>query len=103
MKTKTLLTEREAIVLAAWFARSNLGMPNPSRKEVERLLSATYLTLSGATLALCQKFMESDEHEQMFLDEAKSWLKDFSKKYKTREAVLEIWPDVKGDFWPPEQ
>jgi hypothetical protein len=101
MKMATKLTDREKNVLAAWFARSNMGMERASRKEVERLLNSTWeVTLQGATVSLCEQFMESDEHERIFELEAEGWHKDLSRKYKTREAVLKIWPDVEAYFWP---
>jgi hypothetical protein len=97
----TPLTAREKIVLAAWFARSNMGQQRASRKEVEQLLNAKYdLTLDGATIFFCQQFMETNEHERIFLGEAKSWRTSFNREHTTREAVLKIWPDVQAYFWP---
>jgi hypothetical protein len=96
---KTPLTEREKVVLSAWFARSNMGMERAGRAATKRLLETERLDLSGATIALCGEFMESDEHEKIFEQEADGWFKDtFSKKYKTREAVLAVWPDVAIPF-----
>lgn len=104
---KTKITPLERIVLAAWFARSNMGQPRAERKVVERLLTPDTrwpLTLQSAVITVCQEFMESDEHEKWFLDEAKSWFKMFNirGKYATREAILKTWPDVEAYFWPKE-
>jgi hypothetical protein len=101
---KTPLTGREITVLSAWFARSNMGQERSKRKDVERLLNIGRLTLDGAVTALCGDLMESDEHYEMFMTEARSWMKDFGQggEFSSREAVLKTWPDVEEYFWPKE-
>jgi hypothetical protein len=99
----TKLTPRERTVLAAWFARSNIGMGRAPGKDVQSLLTNKGgVPLDTAVLCLCRKFMETDEHFEMFLEEAQYWYKEFGprKEYKTREAILKMWPDVKVYFWP---
>jgi hypothetical protein len=102
-KKATKLTAREKIVLAAWFARSNMGQPRAKREEVERLLNAKWdVTLDGATIFFCEQFMETNEHERIFYGEARSWRTTLNREYTTREAVLKVWPDVEAYFWPKE-
>jgi len=103
---KTKLTEREVLVLSAFFALTNMGQRPPEREEVKRLLDESdtrwKLTLDGAVTSLCQQFMESDEHYDIFMGEAKMWKSRqyFGGKYNNREAILKTWPDVKKAFWP---
>lgn len=80
------LTPRELTVMAAVFARSNMGMNLPEKKEVERLMQDRETlgriiepTLDTAVVAFCERFMESDEHYDMFMQEAKGWYKDLKK------------------------
>ncbi len=95
------ITESERAVLAAYFARSNMGQMRPDRREIEPLLSDG-VTLPGAVIALCQEFMESDEHYDIFMKEAKMWAsrRYFGGKYCTREAIIGTWPHIKEVFWP---
>jgi hypothetical protein len=74
-----------------------IDLLNPDRKWP--------LTLQSAVITICGEFMESDEHEEMFLDEAKSWYRDFGPrgKHKTRESILKVWPDIKSYFWPENE
>jgi len=104
----TKITELERTVLAAWFARSNMGQNPFKRDRLIELLTPKErwpLTLQSAVITICGEFMESDEHEDIFLKEAKGWFKDFGPrgKYKTREAIIKTWPDVEVYFWPQEQ
>jgi hypothetical protein len=94
----TNLTSTEKNVLAAWFARSNMGMTRAPREKVQYLLKSDS-TLESATISLCQEFMETDQHEAIFQEEAEGWFKTISKKYPTRESILKVWPDIKEYFW----
>jgi hypothetical protein len=94
----TRLTTVEKNVLAAWFARSNMGQQRASREHVQRLLKSD-VTLESATISLCQEFMETIEHENAFHEEAYGWLETIVKQYPTRESLLEVWPDVAEYFW----
>ena len=99
----TPLTPSERIVLSAWFARSNMGQERASRKSVERLLASKHLTLDSAVTALCEQFMESDDHYDLWITEAQGWFNDYfapNKEYATREAIIKTWPDTKLYFWP---
>jgi hypothetical protein len=110
VSTKTKLTECERVVLAAYFARSNMGMDRATSKEVQGLLAGDGhgrypVTLDSAVMFLCQQFMESDEHYDFFMEEAKMWAsrRYFGGKYRTRDAVIGTWPHVKEVFWPEEE
>jgi hypothetical protein len=104
---KIRITERERIVLAAYFARSNMGMDRATNREIQKLLAGDGhgrcdVTLDSAVVYLCQQYMESDEHYKIFMDEAKMWAsrRYFGGKYRTREAIIGTWPHVKEVFWP---
>lgn len=101
----TKLTERERLVLAAYFARSNMGMDRAKRDEVARLMEANSITLFTAVADLCQQFCESEDHYKIFCGEAKSWLNTFSirRGYGTRETVMATWPHTKEAFWPQKE
>lgn len=104
MKTKTPITERELCVLAGWFARSNMGMERAGRAEVQRILQQKYdVSVNSAVIHFCAEFMESEEHEAIFDEEAQGWYKNLKKSYKSREALLEAWPELDAYFWtePP--
>lgn len=77
-----------------------MGQPRAGRSATKSLLNAERLDLQSATMSLCQEYMESDEHERIFNNEAEGWFKDtFSKaKYATREAVMATWPDTGKAF-----
>jgi len=101
------ITETERLVLAAYFARSNMGLGRATRKEIKRLINGdgygySSVTLPSAVLSLSQQFLETDEQYQMFLGEARMWAsrRYFGRKYSTREAILKNWPHVKEAFWP---
>jgi len=99
---KTPLTERERIVLAAYFARSNMGQDPADRNHVQRLLkTAGRVTLSCAVADLCGEFMETDEHQDIYEEEAQGWLATFENDLDcdTREKVAAIWPHAKERFW----
>ena len=101
------ITRQERVVLAAYFARSNMGMDRATGKEVQGLLAGDGhgrypVTLDSAVVFLCQKFMESDEHYEVFMEEAASWYERFSPdgKYNTRDKIVKTWDHVKEVFWP---
>lgn len=106
-KTKTTkgtkLTERELIVLSAIFARSNMGQGFPAKRDVERLKDyvprnpAYDLTLGSCVNDICRKFMESDEHQGYFMEEAEDWLKDLRRD--TCEGIAHVHPDIAELMW----
>jgi len=103
----TKITPQERIVLAAWFARSNMGQPRAERFLVESLLNVERkwpLTLQAAVERLCSPYMETDEHEKIFQEEGVSWFRKFSPNgsHNNREAIIKTWPDVEAYFWPKQ-
>ncbi len=100
LKSVENLTPNEIMVLAAWFAISNIGQPRPSRQEVTQALARNNVSLDGVVIAFGRQYIESDHDLHMFVDEADGWMKDISIKYKTRASVLKIWPYVEEYFWP---
>lgn len=101
MATKpTKLTEKEIIVLAGVFARANMGQALPERDHVGRVLGDGYrLSLSGSVLTFCEDYIESDEIYDMFMEEAKMWVKILKKEYKTRERLAEVHKDIAALAW----
>ena len=75
------LSPSEINILSALFARSNMGqLQKRDYTEVKAIIerlrepSRRDVTLSSAVIALCEQFMESDEHQNWFEDEARGWL-----------------------------
>lgn len=59
-------------VLSAMFAASNMGQ-TPEQSRVERAVKNCLGNLHGAVMSICEPFIESDEHYEVFLEEAYSW------------------------------
>lgn len=78
--------------LAALLSISNMGMPLPTREEVQKFKQIKDTTLQEAVVYFGRQHMETDEHEKMFLTEAKG----FSKELRSMEMVdvRKTWPDV---------
>lgn len=101
----TKLDERELVILAAIFGRSNMGMGLPPKRDVEGLKALTdrrtkkpmIPALEECVADLCGKFMESDHHERVFEEEARSWLKELRRD--TAENVARVHPDIAELYW----
>ena len=61
-------------VAAAILARTNYGMPRPTAEDMRGWCFNERTTLGSAVLAVCQQFIENDDHYEMFMDEARGWL-----------------------------
>lgn len=83
--------ESQLNVVAALFARGNMGQLQPSVGEIKRAFGNEKATLNDAVEMLCQQFMENDEHYDIFLEEAKGWVKN--KKLRSLETIRSVWPD----------
>jgi hypothetical protein len=94
MSKVTKFTKAQSYVIAALFARSNAGMDLPRVDELKwMMVSASPLTsLTSAVVGMCGKYMETNEHQRMFVDEAKMWMKD--KKLASLESIAKVWPDM---------
>lgn len=90
------LTKSQKMIVAAMFARTNMGQPPPSVEDVAQLFASNnrqpFTHLSMPVNTLCGQYMEADEHERIFLAEARGWLRD--KNLNTLESITEIWPDA---------
>lgn len=94
---KTELTDTELVVLAACFARTNIGMPVPDRARVQRLLELKMVSLGGCVSAMCGQYMESDDDHAMFMGEAKMWRVTLKKD--GREKITKVWPHMAALIW----
>lgn len=93
----TKLTDKDAIILAAIFARSNMGQGRPSIQDVARAKASANPSISGMVSFFCGNFMETDEHQAMFEDEARSWYKGL--KRDTAEYIKKVHPDIGALYW----
>lgn len=100
--SRTPTTQEERMVLSGMFALSNMGQPMPkdTKQIIKDLLGSKFLTVESAMSTFCQRYMETDEHYQMFFKEAKWWYKDtFCKPKYTREEIARVWPDMAELMW----
>lgn len=94
------LTDMQLDVLAAMFARSNMGHGVPEAWKLRGLLTPAPRwnpNLGSMVGNLCGDLMESDEHFDMFLDEAKMWRRILKKKSEL-EAYRKSSPDLFAQF-----
>jgi hypothetical protein len=94
MSKVTKFTKPQLYVIAALFARSNTGMDLPKAAELRRMMmnASPLTTLGSAVVGMCEPYMETNEHQRMFMDEAKMWMRD--KKLATLESIAKVWPDM---------
>jgi hypothetical protein len=94
MSKVTKFTKAQSYVIAALFARSNAGMDLPRAAELRRMMmnASPLTTLGSAVVGMCDQYMETNEHQRMFMDEAKMWMKD--KKLASLESIAKVWPDM---------
>lgn len=101
VRQKTPFTAAELPVLAAMFARSNMGMGHPTEEEVSRAKQGymshgsgkvVHLDLQAAVMLFCQRFMERDEDIRGFCEEAESWVETLQKDGK--EETCRVHPDL---------
>lgn len=74
--------ESELHIMAAILARSNMGMGYPPAERIADLKRAALkhpVSLDSAVVTFCEQFMESDEHYNIFMSEARSFIKDLRK------------------------
>lgn len=96
----TPISAKDLPILAAIFARSNMGQGLPTAAEVARLRDSDKpTTLESAVVYYCQQFMESDEHEKGFIAEGKMWMREL--KRDTRERICAVHKDIGRLYWPP--
>ena len=84
-------TAQECAVLSAMFARSNTGLPRATPQDVRHLLDkreCSTISMNSETVRsmindavghLLQEYIESDEHERAFVEEAEMWYARLAK------------------------
>lgn len=94
----TPITDHERAVLAGIFARSNAGMGHPPADMVARAMRGSG---NDYTIMFCSEFMETEEHEEMFASEGRSWEKHLKKRgQNTREYMFRVHADIAKLVWP---
>jgi hypothetical protein len=80
--------------LAAAFAMSNMGhqVPETITKDIQTSDDKYIVTPRSEVEQVAGHLMESDEHEDLFAQEAEMWYKDL--KGRSNEEVLKIWGDT---------
>ena len=103
-KPNNKLLDKDVAILAAIFARSNMGQGLAEQRIIDYLKKGwevrgimQYPDLSSAVIACCQHFMESDEHQRWFMEEAEAWAKDIRKDGK--QKICEVHPDIAALYW----
>jgi hypothetical protein len=95
------LSELDLAVLPAIFARSNMGQGLPKQDVVDRMkLPGSHgqpIELHTAVIWVCEEFMESDEHEHMFVKEAKWWVPQLRRRGKT--DICRVHTDIAELYW----
>jgi hypothetical protein len=94
---KVRLPRNEVIILAGIFARSNMGLGNPDKATVERMKASANPSVSSAVMATCGDFMETNEHQEMFEEEGRGWVRQLSKM--SQDDVRNTWPDIATLMW----
>lgn len=85
------LSNKELNILAAMFARSNMGMAPPTDKHIARLKSCRTIKLDSAVEDICGQFIETNEHFEIFYAEAKSWVKYLKHEEDARTIHKDIF------------
>lgn len=88
MPKKQLHEEKVLVRLAVAFAISNMGQKVPDYAWEGREHWGT--SIEGTVNNLCEPFMETMEHERIFMSEAKMWYRDLKKR--SSENILRMWP-----------
>ncbi len=86
----TPFTPEQKNVVAALFARTNMGGTLPPPQKMKRLFETPDISLADSVLELCGHLMESEEHLEAFLEEAQSWHKN--PKLNSLDRVENTWP-----------
>lgn len=100
LKKNDRLSELDLMILPAIFARSNMGHGLPDASAVAADRRRTTTTLQGCVIHYAGHLMETDEHEEMFLEEARSWVKTLRRDGKSK--TCQFHPDIGALYWGPE-
>ena len=99
------MNDREKNLVAAYMARTNMGQkPPPLRLRTSAFgLYGHGSSLNSAVCAICQEFMETDEHERMFEEEAEAWLArinlDGDEKFLAQYEHAAKWINYRPKRW----
>ncbi len=87
------MSSADLIVWSAVFARTNMGQSMPSANDIRRYRTAAAhrTSLPAMVNMVCADYIETDEHYEMFLDEAKSWMDEL--RLKNVDYILQTWSD----------
>jgi hypothetical protein len=90
------MTEADRVVWSAVFARTNYGHELPSAQDMRRYRTAARhgTQLPAMVNMVCADLMESDDHYEMFLDEAKSWQTGFYTQ--ELDYIFSTWPNKRA-------
>lgn len=107
LKKEDRLSALDLAILPSIFARSNMGQGLPDQQTVDRLKRGwqqggrtMHVDLHSAVISVCQEFMECDEHERMFVAEARGWVKTLRADGKAR--ICEVHSDIATLYWGAE-
>ena len=83
---------------AAVMGHTNMGQPAPTRERVQELMFTMDTprwpwSLSNCVEAISGHLFENDEHQEIFMGEAESWLETCKE-----EPFLGSWPDKAALF-----
>jgi hypothetical protein len=82
-------------ILAAMCAVTNMGQAMPSAEQISFAIkgkrSSNVSSLSSTVIYFAEQYMETDEHQDIFEADARSFIKDL----RNDEAKgLQTWPDI---------
>lgn len=88
---------KRQLCAAAVMGHTNMGQPAPTREKVQDWMTMDTprwpWQLVNYVEAVSGHLFENDEHQEIFLGEAESWLKTTQK-----EEFLDAWPDKAALF-----
>ena len=99
------MNDQEKNLAAAYMARSNMGQPKaPLRFRTSAFGPHGYgSSLASAVNGICREFMETDEHETLFMDEAAGWLdrinEDGEEKFFSDFSHVAAWINYRPKRW----
>jgi len=97
MRADKRLREKRSLCAAAVMGHTNMGQPAPTKDKVQDWMRMDTdrwpWNLNNYVEAVSGHLFESDEHQEIFLGEAESWLKTCAE-----EPFLKSWPEKAALF-----
>lgn len=93
------MDQQKKAIVAAILAVTNMGQPMPEKHEIAHLKHGKHRTDLRAeenVLHLAGKYMESEEHEEIFTEEALMWAKEVDAM--TNDRFASLFPDVHAAY-----